>query len=109
MRASHEWLPQLLRFALAVIALCGFVTFFARLFSKHVGQMMPQRPLRIVLAYIMATAISSAAVTFAAGIAVATAARVYLRAAVDYGTRNEPRRWVGLALDVRIPLLGPLV
>eukprot|EP00277_Geminigera_cryophila_P015139 CAMPEP_0179446240 /NCGR_PEP_ID=MMETSP0799-20121207/29642_1 /TAXON_ID=46947 /ORGANISM="Geminigera cryophila, Strain CCMP2564" /LENGTH=315 /DNA_ID=CAMNT_0021234997 /DNA_START=233 /DNA_END=1180 /DNA_ORIENTATION=- len=81
--------------ALAVIALCGF----ARLFSKHVGQIVPQRPLRIVLAYGAAAAISSAAVTVAAVIAVATAARMYFRAAVDYGTRNEQRRWVGVALD----------
>lgn len=100
MRASPEWLPQLLRFAMAVVALCGFSTFFARLFSKHVGQMMPQHPFRIVLAYIAATAISSAAVTVAALIAVATAARVFFRAAVDYGTRNEPQRWMGLAVDV---------
>jgi len=27
------------------------------------------------------------------------AARMYFRAAVDYGTRNEQRRWVGVALD----------
>ena len=24
---------------------------------------------------------------------------MYFRAAVDYGTRNEQRRWVGVALD----------
>lgn len=96
MRASPVWLPQLLRVALAVIALCGFV----RLFSKHIGQIMPQRPLRIVIAYVAATAISSAAVTVAAVIAVATAARMYFRAAVDYGTRNEPQRWFGLAVEL---------
>lgn len=88
--------PQLLRVALAVVALCGF----ARLLSKHVGQIMPQRPLRIVMAYVVATAISSAAMTVAAAIAVATAARMCYRAAVDYGTRNvEPQRWAGLGLE----------
>lgn len=96
MRASPVWLPQLLRVLLALVALCGF----ARLFSKHLWQMMPQRALRIVVAYIAATALSSAAVTVAAVIAVATAARMYVRAAVDYGTRNEPRRWVSVALDL---------
>jgi hypothetical protein len=96
MRASPVWLPQLLRVALAVIALCGFV----RLFSKHIGQIMPQRPLRIVIAYVAATAISSAAVTVAAVIAVATAARMYFRAAVDYGTRNEPQRWFTLGVEL---------
>jgi len=103
MRASHEWPPQLLRLALAIVALCGFSTFFARLFSKHAHELwagLPQHPFRIVLAYIAATAISSAAVTVAAVIAVATAARVYFRAAVDYGTRNEPQRWMGLAVDL---------
>ncbi len=96
MRASPVWLPQLLRVALAVIALCGFV----RLFSKHIGQIMQQRPLRIVIAYVAATAISSAAVTVAAVIAVATAARMYFRAAVDYGTRNEPQRWFTLGVEL---------
>lgn len=97
MRASHECLPQMLRAALALIAICGF----ARLFSTFVPlQQILQRPLRIVLAYVAATAISSAALTVAAVIAVATAARMYFRAAVDYGTRNEPQRWVGLAVDL---------
>ena len=36
----------------------------------------------------------------AAAIAVATAARMCYRAAVDYGTRNvEPQRWAGLGLE----------
>ncbi|EKX31514.1 hypothetical protein GUITHDRAFT_166868 [Guillardia theta CCMP2712] len=100
MRVEPVWLPILFRVFLAMLAVGGFVRLFAR---RYVSPTRWHR-MRIFLAYFVALTMSSVAATIATVIAVITAIRMYLKAAVDYGVGSEQRRWfstiIGLSVDV---------
>lgn len=103
------WLPWLLRFGLAFLAICGF--------AQYMRQLSGSRQIRIIVATIAATAISTAVATAAAVIAVTTAAAMYVRSGVSYSVRTVAegarpalrRRYELLGLGVDILELGALL
>jgi len=101
---------QVFPVGLAVLGVWGFARYARQLSGTRQG-----RQLRIIIATIAATAISTAAATAATIIAVATAATMYIRAALNYSVRRlsegrrQRRRWEVLGLGVEVLELGALL